>query len=280
METFNCDLLCVGGGLSGVELAVTKAGEGKKVIIVERNEFLGGSAVSSCSVKFPSRSEFADRFISLMESRKAILRADTAFYSVNAEIVKLVCLQLCLEANVKVFFHTTVSEVKAVEDKIDSCIVFGKGTYFTIRGQQYADTTNIGELAFTAGLKCHEINQNWCDYTFSICNYEDKWVKMNSKLPCGAHFLPSAEKSRLLVSLDKTQIENLDGKSLCGISYSFSLKALEILEYLRKNLKGFEDCRISSVPPMLNLKSKRGFENNYTNLSFYSEGSKLIEKQV
>lgn len=257
MKDFNYDLVCVGGGLNGVSLAVDNAKNGKKVLIIEKNEFLGGSAVAGFKIKDADTSTvFFKEFETKMNERKGLLKTASNSYTVNPELVKFVLLDMCKEYNVDLLLHSVVCDLKKKNGTIESITVFGKGSRVEVKAKTFADTTGTGELAVMAGVECEDCGKYEADYSFTVCNYTASEVKPEFH---GAVIEPSAEGGRLLVTLEKETFDSLTPETIPEVLYKFSCKALDFLATARKELKGFENCKISAAPPMLNVKSSKKF---------------------
>ena len=64
----NTDILVVGGGPAGLSAAITAAEGGAKVIVLERDDMLGGQLVKQTHMFFGSKNEFAGtRGVSIAE---------------------------------------------------------------------------------------------------------------------------------------------------------------------------------------------------------------------
>ncbi|MFX0100322.1 MAG: FAD-dependent oxidoreductase [Candidatus Hodarchaeota archaeon] len=133
------DVIVVGGSQSGVAAAICAAREGAKVLIVERNCFLGGQSVGTMVVQWEKRAfinnlgavatrgiakEMLDRIIALGGSDKLWedppgceeMRDGEEW--LDAEAVKIVLLRMCLEEKVDLLFDTLC--VGAMMDKASS----------------------------------------------------------------------------------------------------------------------------------------------------------------
>ncbi|MHA1681769.1 MAG: FAD-dependent oxidoreductase [Promethearchaeota archaeon] len=131
----NYDVVVAGGSQSGVAAAICAAREGAKVLVVERNCFLGGQSVGTMVVQWEIRAfinklgavctrgiakEMIDRIIALGNSDK--LWEDPPSHPemrdgeewLDAEAIKITLLNMCLEAGVDLLFDTMV--VDAVVD--------------------------------------------------------------------------------------------------------------------------------------------------------------------
>ncbi|MHA1891565.1 MAG: FAD-dependent oxidoreductase, partial [Promethearchaeota archaeon] len=113
------DVIVVGGSQSGVAAAVSAAREGVKVLLVERNCFLGGQSVGTMVVQWEKRAfinnlgavatrgiakEMLDRIISLDDSDKLWedppgceeMRDGEEWLDVEA--IKITLLKMCIES--------------------------------------------------------------------------------------------------------------------------------------------------------------------------------------
>lgn len=264
MKTFKCDILCIGGGLSGVAFAWSLARKGKKTLLVEQNEFLGGTLVSSSMAEGLSHhkdSEFIKVFCSKMSSWNALIETSESIQIVNPEIVKMVLLEMCKEAEVDVLFHARPRSVEKKGQNISVCRVFGKGTIIEVEAGFFVDATGIGELAEISEVPEISHNPDRCSYVMSICNYNDGATK-SLKLPKGYRLFPSTEEGRTLIKLPDVELESYDSESISDLSVHFAAECMKLLDSFRKDYKGFELCKISSVPSMLPIRNGKVFDIN------------------
>jgi succinate dehydrogenase/fumarate reductase flavoprotein subunit len=86
-QTLDCDVLVIGSGVAGLSAAVAAAHGGAKVIVVEREPFLGGtSAISGGWLYLPGNAPGAQRTRDSREEITAYLRALSGRYYVAARI--------------------------------------------------------------------------------------------------------------------------------------------------------------------------------------------------
>ena len=58
-RTLSCDIVIVGGGTSGMVAAVVAAQRGKRVIVLEKNGYIGGDGLlSGCAANFGGGTDF------------------------------------------------------------------------------------------------------------------------------------------------------------------------------------------------------------------------------
>ena len=116
------DLIIAGGGTAGISCAWNAGKLGLKVLIIEKNSFLGGSITSSLvtpAMKTSENSINTDFFEALYKKLESLNGAIT--YSdgnkgwFNPEIVKIALDMMMQEANVKVYYETKITEVYKIK---------------------------------------------------------------------------------------------------------------------------------------------------------------------
>ena len=140
-----CDVLVVGCGAAGLAAAVTARREGLDVIVLERYGFAGGAAVAGLSgticgmFSSPGSRErqpeqlvwgFADEFVKAMQARGGVTPpvrfGETHTYTHDPLAWRETGDQFLQEAGVRVFFHTTVTEVLVEGETIVGVKAFTK----------------------------------------------------------------------------------------------------------------------------------------------------------
>lgn len=159
----NCDIAVIGGGPGGLPAAIAAARHGARVVLCERNGHLGGNAVMGLpllgylaqdgrQIIGGIAKEFVDDLqkegYSFGHSRCPMHNSITL---VHPERFRLLALEKCLEAGVTLLFHTEVCGAEAVNGKIMSADVIGKGERIRIHAQAFVDATGDGDLAYLAG---------------------------------------------------------------------------------------------------------------------------------
>ncbi len=161
------DIAVIGGGPGGIPAAIAAARRGKKVILVERNAFLGGAAASGLGILgYLDRGgdaalggiaqELVDRLV-LMHGALGHDRCPVhnSISAISPEAFKIVAVELCREAGVDVFFNQELFDVGVEAGRVVQVSVYGKCTETRIRAKVFIDATGDGDLAYMAGAEFH-----------------------------------------------------------------------------------------------------------------------------
>lgn len=170
-EGGSADIIVAGGGPAGIGAAITAAKLGKKVLILEAGNYLGGIWTRShltCVMDF-GRSEVAKDIIKRLDARDARTPRRATMLESNflfePEVMKLILEEMCDEAGVKYIYSCPVV---AVEKDSSGRLVKAVFTESKAGRQRWTadaffDTTGDGDLAVKAG----------CGYDFGGENPED-----------------------------------------------------------------------------------------------------------
>lgn len=124
------DLIIVGGGTAGVSCAYNAAIRGLKVLIIEKNTFLGGSITSSLVIPGMKTSDnqincdFYNKFYDVLASiNGAIEYSDGNKGWFNPELSKIALDIIMKEANVDVLYESIVDKIMTKNNKILSVYI-------------------------------------------------------------------------------------------------------------------------------------------------------------
>lgn len=157
------EVAVIGAGPAGLAAAITAARMKRRVILVEKNGYLGGTlalGISPLSMLDKNGRKtvagFAEEFMSRLQEREDCLGTDicpkhNSVTSINAEGVKRLAVEMCREAGVDVLLHCEVLNAKVDSAKIVSVNVYGKVNMIHLKAKQYIDCTGDGDLAYLAG---------------------------------------------------------------------------------------------------------------------------------
>jgi hypothetical protein len=173
----NMDVVVVGGGMAGIAAAIASARAGSQTMLIEQAGWLGGMGITGAtglhtffniygawekSERFRVVGGIAQELIDRVVQRGGAvghvpMERGADFISmitpVEPETFKVAAVDLCLEAGVKLLFHTTLDEVRASQGHIDGIIVWNKAGRSLIRAKQFIDCTGDGDLAAYAGAR-------------------------------------------------------------------------------------------------------------------------------
>ncbi len=160
------DIAVIGGGPAGLSAAITAARSGKRVLLAEKNGYLGGSlAIGLSPLSFLDKqgrkcvAGFGEEFMNRLEADGYCLGTapcpkHNSATCVNAEGVKLTAAAMCREAGVDVLLHCEVLNTTLRNGRLESVTLFGKCNEILVTAKQFIDCTGDGDLAYLAG----------CDY--------------------------------------------------------------------------------------------------------------------
>ena len=163
-QAVRCDVAVLGGGVSGVVAALAAARQGAHVLLVEREDFLGGVLVSGLgTLGFKDRAgntviggiaqEIVDRLGrmhgTLGHNPCPVLNSLTP---VNAALVRLLLFEMCGEAGVQMLLGCTFVAGKVYGHRLRRVYVQGRAKRFEVEAQVFIDATGDGDLCVSIGI--------------------------------------------------------------------------------------------------------------------------------
>ncbi|NLN64879.1 MAG: FAD-dependent oxidoreductase [Clostridiaceae bacterium] len=159
------DVVVVGGGPGGIPAAIAAARRGAKVLLVEKNGYLGGNlAIGLPLLGYLDKNGiqvtggFAQELVDTLMERNACyghsrcpMHNSVTLY--NHEEFKLVAFEKCLDAGVEILLHTEVVDVEVENGAIKNLILFGKGFRIEVESKIIIDATGDGDVGFLAGAR-------------------------------------------------------------------------------------------------------------------------------
>jgi hypothetical protein len=173
------DVVVAGGGPAGVAAALSAARAGARVLLVEKNGFLGGSGTAA---QVPAFGPFSDRTRSIVrgvgweiltsllarcgrpipEPERYVVPQDRArmdWVPIDVDTLKCLYDDLCEQAGVEVLFHTAIPDVvlesSGEAHRIASLLLANKDGLSLVRARIFVDATGDADLAARAGCPFH-----------------------------------------------------------------------------------------------------------------------------
>ena len=170
MKTVNreAEVVVLGAGPGGLAAALAAARNGAKVMLIEKNGYLGGNmTIGLPLLGFLDRegkqvlAGIAEEFMEDLRGYKtAYGQAATAHRycpmhnSVTLydhELFKIVALKKVLEAGVELLLHCELESVNVDNRELKTITVMGKGYRITVSAKIFIDGTGDGDMAYMAG---------------------------------------------------------------------------------------------------------------------------------
>lgn len=167
-KSIEFDIVVLGAGPGGLSSALAAARNGAKVLLVERNSFLGGNmTIGLPLLGFLDKdgnkmiAGIADEFVDAMKSYKTSygyastdhiacpMHNSITLY--DHEIFKFVAFHKIIDAGIEVLLNTQISGISMDNGRIAEIELLGKGWLIDVRAKIFIDATGDGDLAYLAG---------------------------------------------------------------------------------------------------------------------------------
>lgn len=164
------DVCVVGGGAAGVAAAISAARAGARVVLLEREGFLGGTLTSVslgsiCGLYAVTESQvtqivsgFCDEVIERLRWLDGLGTPtrwlETASLPYDLFAMKVALDQLIQEAKVEVLFHAMVVGVATRDREVDAVLIETKEGRLAIRAKAFIDCSGDADLVSFAGAPC------------------------------------------------------------------------------------------------------------------------------
>lgn len=312
-KEYNCDVLVCGGGVSGFASAVSSARNGAKTILIENGGFLGGTATKGLVGPFMTcyDAKGKERIIKglyyelekrLVEQNGAVspehcpgnnsysgyrTRGHIGVMPYNTETIKIVFEQMCLEAGVKLLYHTTVIGCEKNGENITSVYGADSNDIIKVNAKMFIDTTGSAALAHKAGAETMRGNDDGLLQTTSMFfkvsgvdkkvldEYMNKNIDMRDRFfmdvieqgkkdgtfPCGTRKLRMFENPDGTWTVNMAQIDSqlneLDCEEVTKGEIEQRLQIGKIIEFLKENIPGLSQIRLLTTASDLGIRESR-----------------------
>lgn len=162
------DVVVIGAGPGGLAAALSAARNGARVLLVEKNGYLGGNmTIGLPLLGYLDRDGkkviggIADEFMKDMAQYKTSYGTAASTHKVcpmhnsvtlyDHELFKIIALRKVLKENIEVLFHTDVESVEVENAQLKKVILRGKGWRILVSARVFIDATGDGDVAYLAG---------------------------------------------------------------------------------------------------------------------------------
>ncbi len=161
--SYTYDIAVFGGGPAGLAAAITAARQGKKVVLLEKNGYLGGNlAIGLPPLGFLDEhgrqciAGFGQELIErLVEQGHAYghryCPKHNSISNLHADYLKILAIEMCQEAGVDILLHCESNRVEVENSRIKKVTMYGKCNEIDITAKVYIDCTGDGDVAYLAG---------------------------------------------------------------------------------------------------------------------------------
>lgn len=156
------DIAVIGAGPAGLSAAITAARAGQKVLLLEKNGYLGGNAtlglpllgfldLDGRKIVGGIAQEYVDR---LTERGQAfghrVCPKHNSVTNIDPEGFKTLAIEMCKEEGIDIILHVEACKVDKEDDKIKAVHLYGKGNEIIVSAQIFIDCTGDGDVAYLA----------------------------------------------------------------------------------------------------------------------------------
>ncbi len=278
------DVVVVGGGTAGCAAAYLLGKYNKKVLLIEKNSFLGGTMTSALVTPMmktssaPLNNEFFVEFTTKMKQYNAsITYSDGNSGWFNPEIAKIVLDEIMQEQKVEILFNTVLKSVDISNRYIKSVHLTNDLLSVPIEAIDIIDATGNCEVGFLAN--CNFLNQDNENQPTSL-RFMMSGINMNKF----AAWLKEFDKDR-----NVTTVAEINNQIHLSTAYTWDTDkkwALAPLfnDAVSKGILNDEDrnyFQIFSVPNMPDTVAfncpRIYFKNNINPLNIYDSSCALIK---
>jgi len=297
------DVLVVGGGPAGIGAAVSAGQAGLKVLLLEKNGFLGGnitaSYVETCNyfmknTPFNSCGVYARLEAGNKEKfgRSQDIRPN-APHRFNSENLKIYLDTFVHRAGVELLFHSFVNDVVLKDNWIEAVIIQTKQGPAAVKAGIVIDSTGDGDVAYSAGVPFEQgrDTDHLCQpgtLSFRVAgvnaallmeNGEDKLAEIGRKykqdyragktgLTCKRQDLPFGRMTAggQISYVNYPCAYGIDPTDIADLSRGEEecrQYILEMVEYMSKNFVGMEHVELSSIATEICFRDSRRFAGRY-----------------
>ena len=165
----NADVVVCGGGPAGCAAAISAARKGKRTILLEYRESLGGLCTNGYIIGIAGVVDgICKEWVDRLDAKGKALTGPGQHPKVEPEYGKLELEQMVLQSGCRLLYGAHVVDCIIEDKKIKSIIVYCKNGKIEISADIFIDCTGDADLAFAAGVPCEVGNAEFMGLNQSV----------------------------------------------------------------------------------------------------------------
>ncbi len=174
----NFDTIIYSANLSGVIASIIQKKKGKKVLLLNRYGFFGGT-ITECLNLFQKKIDLnlmqceilREIFSRIYDFKEGILFEDEKHFLINPEVLKYVLQKICEENEIELLFHITPYRIEFLKDTINITLI-GKEGEIKFSASRLMDFSNEYTLAPSIDKSSRRFLHSRVNFISSPDNYE------------------------------------------------------------------------------------------------------------
>ena len=288
------DLIVVGGGLSGVFAGIAAAREGVKTLVIERYGFLGGMATAGLVNPFMSFSTISTDGNPVTVNNSGLFQelldkldemGGLIGRTFNEEFIKILLEEMALENSVDLLYHSFLFGVQRDGDKIASISLSTKNGEQKISGKYFVDASGDADLCYYAECEyligrdkdqlcqpmttCFRLSnvKKDIDDRETINKKYNKFQEEGKIINPRENVLKFSHVDNSITHFNSTRIikkSPIDPIELTEAEIEGHRQVLELYNFMKDNIKGFEDSNLLQIAPQIGVRESRRIVGEYT----------------
>lgn len=293
------DLIIAGGGFTGVAAAVAASREGLKVLLLEKNGYLGGAACANYVnpfMDFEMRDKETGKpvqinngiFNTILEKLEEIGGLHKNRRTFSEEYIKIVFDRFLRENGVDVLLHSYVMDANVEDGKITSVTVANISGKQLFCARYFIDATGDAELAVLAGCEYQlgREEDSLCQpmtLCFRIANVDTEKYWGESRKTVNEVYQQFQREGKIknpredvltfthmadgVVHFNSTRIIKHNPTDVVDVTKAemdAREQMLELYLFMKENVAGFEHSTLLASAPSIGVRESRMVKGKYT----------------
>lgn len=282
------DLIVIGSGPSGIASALSAASNGIRVLLIEKEGFLGGISTTGMAGVWCGTAS-CGIFKEITEKLSETVPLDKHMIF-DGEELKEFYRDKFMKSGIDILLYSFVSDIEMDGDRIQSVSVQMKGGMQKLTAKLFIDATGDGDIAAMAGVPYHKGRESdglmqpatlfvmlggvdeSRDNVFLWKRNKEIVEKMELEVknghipfPAGAvNIMPGKHKGTALLNMTSSiMVDGTKAMDLTKAEFECRAQIMPIVNFLRQNAPGYENCYVSKTSSMIGIRETRHLQGRY-----------------
>jgi len=292
------DVVVAGGGPGGFAAAVASARNGANTVLLERHGYLGGMATAGLVAPIlgvhssKGKAVIVEGILKELTERMQEIDGAPPWNEIeegkplrfDPEALKRAAEDLVQEAGATLYYHTFVTDTVVEDNRIQALITESKSGRQAVSGSVVIDATGDADVAFRAGVHCEKGRSfdgavqslGSFFHVFGIPEYDEKlYEKIRETVKQGMEekklfgYNPGITSSTkyhgnmFSPNMTRAAGDSTNVKDLTRAEITLRKQAWDLVEYIKKEVPGCENCYIELTSPQAAPRESRQVMGDY-----------------